>query len=632
MDNSNNSNNNNINNNITSQEIGVDCNIVDNNLNVNEIDITNHNDNNVNIQNQSNQINENNIQPEEEIEEDEEQEENEEEEENDDNNNNNLVQKENFSQQVDFLYHPDNPEWQTNIKVTKKKNLKKIIKKSKSNINKKLPKKNKSKSKNKNRRNKVINKIRPEFNLCTKIDPQPKTEPLFYGKRDETRYEKQRKERAQKIAEYEEDFSRQKEIYKAKRKKEEEELKNRYNYLKNRTSYNFYRNYPKQNINDDFLKQFKNISKIEYPNTDIRKYECNPQKYDAIIHSLLSEISEIKFQRKKENEDFVNQIKRLQNDLDENKNKKKQIKKRPKSGNKIKINKKKSNKNNNNLFNIINNYYKPYKPRPKTGNKLKNKNNNSFKKKENEIPVNSSKNSTKNNYYKIEKEKLSKEIQDLEEQKNIIKSQMINQNYNINENNIDNYYNNNNIIKNSQYNPSNSYNKSIIQNGSQNQNVMNLNNIIYNPVQFNIIENINPKTLNYQDKMQILTELNNNISKFTSGIPKLVNKVNQTLDKIYGNTDNPIKKAINNHPFVALASKSAFQIIKANSDIIIEEMINDLLLDLLNDLQEIEYTRKENLKRNNLMLYLNEACNKLNIISQNEQEILNNYNLNSRNK
>ena len=631
MDNSNNSNNNNINNIITSQEIGVDCNIVDNNLNENEVDIANHNDNNVNIQNQSNQINENNNQPEEEIEEDEEQEENEEEDENDDNNNNNLVQKENFSQQVDFLYHPDNPEWQTNNKVPKKKNLKKNIKKSKSNINKKLPKKNKSKSKNKNKRNKVINKIRPEFNLCTKIDPQPRTEPLFYGKRDETRYEKQRKERAQKIAEYEEDFSRQKEIYKAKRKKEEEELKNRYNYLKNKTSYNFYQNYPKQNINDDFLKQFKNISKIEYPNTDIRKYECNPQKYDAIIHSLLSEISEIKFQRKKENEAFVNQIKRLQNDFDENKNKKNQIKKRPQSGNKIKINKKKSNKKNNNLFNIINNYYKPYKSRPKTGNKLKNKNNNSFKKKENEIPVNSSKNSTKNNYYKIEKEKLSKEIQDLEGQKNIIKSQINNQNYNINENNIDNYYNNN-TIKNSQYNPSNSYNKNIIQNASQNQNAMNLNNIIYNPVQFNIIENINSKTLNYQDKMQILTELNNNISKFMSGIPKLVNKVNQTLDKIYGNTENPIKKAINNHPFVALASKSAFQMIKANSDIIIEEMINELLLDLVNDLQEIEYARKEILKRNNLMLYLNEACNKLNIISQNEQEILNNYNLNSRNK
>ena len=637
--------------NMGSQEIGVNCNIVDGNNNLNsnnnENNLNNYNNQNNNeinnIQNQSNNINENFNQNEEEGEEFEEDEEGEDEEES---NNYNLVPTENFSQQVDFLFHPENPEWQTN--ETKK--IIKIPKKSKSsskiNIkNNKSKSKIKNKSKNKNKKgNKIIKKkkkIRPEFNLDTKIDLQPKTESIFYGRNmDETRCEKQRKERAQKIAEYEENYSRQKAIYKAKRKKEEDDLKNRYNYLKYKTSNYFYPDSDKQSekgkIKDDFLKQFKNLSKIDYPQEDIRNYECNPQKYDGIIHALLNEISEIKYQRKKENDEFVNQIKRLQNDLDDNKNKnkKKVDKKRPKSGNKLKI---KKNSNKNNVFNIINNYYKPYKSRPKTGNKLKNKNNISYKKKEieNEIPVNnqynSSKNTTKNNFYQNEKEKIIKNIQDLEIQKNIKINELMNQNNDINNNYINgnNNYNFETYKKsfNENYysNPNNNISKSASLN--QNSNSLNVNNIIYNPVQYNIIENLNPKVLNYQDKMQVLTELNNNIAKFSNGIPKLVNKVNDALNKIYGNTDNPIKKAINNHPFVILASKSAFQMIKSNSDAIIEGIIDDLLLDCVFDLQDIENAQKERLNRDNLRVFLNEAMNNLNIISQNEKEILNNYNI-----
>ena len=352
--------------------------------------------------------------------EEEEEDEDEEEEEEDEENNykNNQVPMENFSQQVDFLFHPNDPEWQTRIKPPKAKIIKK--KKNLKNNKSKSKKKNKSKSKNKNvkkkQKMKFINKIRPEFNLCTKIDPQPKTQSIFYSRQiDETRVEKQRRTRAEKIAEYEENYARQKEIYKAKRKKEEEDLKN--NYIKSRTSNNFYLNKANpNNINNiEFLNQIKNLSKIEYPETDIRKYECNPQKYDGIIHSLLKEISQIKLQRERENEEFVNKIKQLQNDVDKNKNRKKSVKNRPKSGNKVKINNKKSN----NVINIINNYHKQYKPRPKTGNKLKSNNaNNNINKKENEIPVNNnsnvSKSNTKNNFYQTEKENILKNIQDLE--------------------------------------------------------------------------------------------------------------------------------------------------------------------------------------------------------------------------
>ena len=67
---------------------------------------------------------------------------------------------------------------------------------------------------------------------------------------------------------------------------------------------------------------------------------------------------------------------------------------------------------------------------------------------------------------------------------------------------------------------------------------------------------INTQILNFQDKVQNLTELNNNIAQFTSGIPKLMNKVNEALNKIYAKIDDPIKKAINNHPFVIMAAKA----------------------------------------------------------------------------
>ena len=462
----------------------------------------------------------------------------------------------------------------------------------------------------------------------------PKTQSLFYGpSRDETRFEKQLRERAEKKAEYEENFMRQNEIYKAKRKREEEELKNRYNYIKSRTSNNFYPiNHKKEKSNDEFLKLFKNITKIDYPKDDIRNYECNPQKYDKIIHSLLSEISEIKFQRKKENEEFINQIKKLQNDLDDNKNKKLMKNKRPKTGNKGKYSKKKNNKNNA-LNNIINNYYKPYKQRPKTGNKLKNKNNSNLNQKviENEIPVNnnnSSKNKTLNNDYKKEKEKLLKNYQDLEIKKNI-KINELNEirnninNINTNNNSYNFIYDNNNF---NNINDKNNYIKNISK--SVNVNILYPNMKYQNPPKSNnidLIKNVNYIFFNYQEKIQILNELNNNISKFTSGIPKLVNKVNQTLEKIYGHTDNPIKKAINNHPFVILASKTNYQMIQNNSEIIIEKMIDDLLIDCVFDLQFIDYERKKIQKKKYLNNYIYEANKVINKIIQNEKEILKKY-------
>ena len=229
-----------------------------------------------------------------------------------------------------------------------------------------------------------------------------------------------------------------------------------------------------------------------------------------------------------------------------------------------------------------------------------------------------------------EKERILKNIEDLEQQKNNKINEIIEQRNYINEINNNNINNNLNILQpnmnnKNNYNIYNSVNKYISKSVNVYQAPYNPNNN-NNNYNNNIYNNVNKRILNYQDKMQILTELNNNISKFTSGIPKLVNKVNQTLDKIYGNTENPIKKAINNHPFVVLASKSAFQMIQNNNEIIIEKMIDDLIIDCVFDLQNIESARKEKEKKEKLSMYINEAREALNNVRQNENEILNKYN------
>ena len=511
---------------------------------------------------------------------------------------NRIVPVENFSQQVDFLFHPKNPEWQTeniphknntynNTKIFLPKQEKKLNLKNNNKIKKKKSKsKNKFRNKvDKNKYNKKKLENRPEFDLCTKIEPEPKKYNLsfFYGTKGDSKYEKQIKLRQQKIEQYEEDFQRKKEIYKAKRQREDFELKKNYVNQKYKTSSNFY---PKKIDKDDFSQQIKNMTKINYPNTNIRNYECNPQKYDIIIHSLLSEISAIKLQREKENKNFEQKIKQLQN-VNE-------IKNRPKSS--IKNIKKNKDNMNNNLYKNIEKYFEKNNKknkRPLTAKKYGNKK----AKIEHEIPVPSSKknskNSTQNNYYRNTKDKIIQKLKELELQK----QNKINEIFELQSNNNINYNYNNKLNKSE---------KEIEKNNSQNyinNQIQNISNspkiILQGPQYLNFNPSINTQILNFQDKAQILTELNNNIAQFTSGIPKLMSKVNEALNKIYANTDDPIKKAINNHPFVIMAAKATHQTIKNNIGNIVENIIDDLIGEMTYELNDIEEKEKKNILMNN---------------------------------
>ena len=588
---------------INKKEAGTDYNPLDINNNKIEHEInTNYNNHIINFDNNNDNINSNINQnliqnEEEEIEDNEENESNNNITNSSNNYNNNfLIPTENFSQQVDFLFKPKNPEWQTApIQPIQQVNkIKPII--TKSNSKPKINKQKKKRSKNKFRggiglNKKVYNKKkmenRPEFDLCTKIDPMPKKKNLsfFYGTKGDSKYEKQIKLREQKIEQYEEDFLRRKEIYKAKRQREEMELKKNYMNQKYKTSSNFY---SKDNDNDEFIRQINNLTKIKNPKADIRNYEKKKKKYD-----------------KKENKAFEEQIKKLQDDNISKKRPKSQIKNKSKTS------------NNNSICKNIKKYFdknNKKNKRPMTSNKYNIK---TVKKIENEIPVSSSKknsnNSTKNNYYKNSKDKIIDKLKELELQK----QNKLNEILELQNQNNNNKQNINNIIHNS--NNINYINPNII---NPVQNIPNPQNIIMTGPQYlNFCPSINTNILNFQDKAQILTELNNNISKFTSGIPKLINKVNEAVNKIYGNTENPIKKAINNHPFVIMASKATHKAIKNNMGNIVENIIDDLIMELKQDLDDIDEKERKRI----LMDNFGKTKMKLNALKQDEIITLKKY-------
>ena len=204
-------------------------------------------------------------------------------------NNNNQKKEKNFSQQVDFLYHRDNPEGKSSIKNILIKQYKKHSKLPNENINNKKIKNSKSCPKK---------KIIPYSNKNKGLfDPYLSGKDLDY----ESNIEKQRAERQKKIDEYEKN-NRQKKLKKEINKKILNFAKPRINSAKN-----------KKNI---VIKNKKNIKKeelithfIQVPKPKINKNLANnfgffPKKYDMIINSLINEINE----DAKENLIFQNKI------------------------------------------------------------------------------------------------------------------------------------------------------------------------------------------------------------------------------------------------------------------------------------------------------------------------------------
>ena len=507
-------------------------------------------------------------------------EENQNEEEYEEESNNEKKEEKNFSQQVDFLYHPNNPDNQSSIKnilikqYKKHKNLNPEGDISKNKAQKKNIKKSKTKT-NINKGKDIIPYMNKNKGL---FDPYLTQKELDY----ESNIKKQREERQKKIAEYEKN-----ERNKSKKKLEQDLNKKIINYKKPKVkpainAKNYAMKKPKKN-EEDLIKHFVNVPKPNIQKKMAKNFGFNPKKYDIIINSLLNEINEVKKERKKENVEFKKQIQLYSNDnVDKYNNYYEFIYKNQKL-----------NYENQRLKSAKN--LKIKKPtRGQAINNLRQKyfeNNPKFTKKSDINIINGINKDNKNNNNIINDE-IEKDIK-------------LNKHIKINKNN---------------YTKENNYTFNDKDNSDD----------IINGINFgNIDKLLSSENLTFQDKINILTELNKNIDNYSKNIPILVNQVKNSLEQLYENENdnNNFRKEVNKVPFIAMASKAAYQIIQTNNDIIIEKILDELLSDCAYELSNIDEKKKYLIKKQQLLNQLDSAKENIENIAKKEEDIMEQTNL-----
>ena len=480
------------------------------------------------------------------------------------------IEEKNFSQQVDFLYHPNDPEGQSSIKNILIKQYKKH--------KKLLPEKDLQK--NKKSIKKVGSKKRDIIPFKNKnkglFDPYLTQKELDY----ESNIKKQREERQKKIDEYE------KNIRKKSRQKLEKDL--------NKKIINFAepkgkplikaKNYANKKVkkdDEDLVKHFLNIPKPHIKPKIAKNLGFNPKKYDVIINSLLKEINNIKIERKKENEMFKKQIQLYANDnVDKYNNYYEFIYKTQKLNyDNTRMNQPKNiyNKNKPTRGQAINNLMKKYFDDDDPKNKLK---------KVSDINIINGinpENDTSIKYKNKDKEKSGYE--------NKVKT--------------NNYLNASPTKKN---------------------NKKDLNGLIDSDINFeNIDKLLSAENLTFQDKINILTELNKELDNYSEKIPIIVEQVKNSLDQLYEDESNTqgsnFRKEANKIPFVAMASRAAYQIIQSNYDEIIEKMIDELLCDCVDDLNIINHRKEQQMKKQDLIANFQLLQDNIEQIKKNEETI-----------
>ena len=480
------------------------------------------------------------------------------------------VEEKNFSQQVDFLYHPQDPEGQSSIKnilIKQYKKHKKLIPEKDFQKNKKNTKKIGSKNRD------IIpfkNKNKGLF------DPYLTQKELDY----ESNIKKQREERQKKIDEYE------KNIRKKSRKKLEKDL--------NKKIINFAgpkgkplikaKNFANKKVkkdDEDLVKHFLNIPKPHIKPKIAKDLGFNPEKYDVIINSLLKEINNIKIERKKENEMFKKQIQLYANDnVDKYNNYYEFIYKTQKLNyDNTRMNQPKNiyNKIKPTRGQAINNLMKKYFDDGEPKNKLK---------KISDINIINGINpetDTSIKYKNKDKDKSGNE--------NKVKT--------------------NNYVKAS---PTKKNDKK------------DLKGLIDNNINFeNLDKLLTAENLTFQDKINILTELNKELDNYSEKIPIIIEQVKNSLDQIYEDENkaggNNFRKEANKIPFVAMASRAAYHIIQSNYDEIIEKMIDELLFDCANDLNIIHHRKEQQIKKQDLIANFQLLQDNIENMKKNEETI-----------
>ena len=441
----------------------------------------------------------------------------------------------NFSQQVDFLYHKNNPEGQSSIKNIIIKQYKKQTKLEKE----KKRKKNKSLS---------PKKLIPYANKNKGLfDPYLSQKELDY----ESNIEKQRAERQKKIDEYE------KNINKKKLKKNLD--KKILNLSKpNIMQAKIKKNYAKDKNKRELIQNIIQMPKPKIKKNYTKSFGFQPKKYDMIINSLMEQINQGEKNNKKVN--IENKIKNYaKNNIDQ-----------------------------------YNNYYEYiYK-----------NNINNVNEKRNEIMNNNTPKPTR---------------------AQIIKG-LMQKYFGNNENNKQNTPNKNNINKKNK-----NKNKEIImksnkkkikdKENSDDNILLNIETDIKNNNEINF-DNIDK--LLASNKINIISELNKNIDKYSQAMPLIINQVQNSLNEIYKNNKNDFnfRNKINKIPYLAMASKTAYQIIQTNNDSIIEKIIEELIYEFAFEIQNIKNKKEYLMKKQKLIDEFNITKNKIDDITQNEKNIL----------
>ena len=449
------------------------------------------------------------------------------------NDNNNIEEnpkkeEKDFSQQVDFLYHKNNPEGQSSVK-----NI--LIKQYKKNKNLHI-----DKTKDKQRKNYKSNsprkKIIPYANKNKGLfDPYLSQKELDY----ESNIEKQRAERQKKIDEYEKNKSRKK----LKKDLDKKILNINKPHIKSALNHKNYKTKKAEKKNEELITRFQ------------------PKKYDMIINSLINEMNQDK---KDTNLNLCNKIKKYaRNNID-----------------------------------AYNNYYEYIYRKSQKDYQSNNKNEQNIKPTRAQIIKGLMK-----KFFGEENEKQSQQnkIKKINNKKNINK--VSNKKNEINIKNDVDIINNNNLLLNLDLDDNN------------NNEEINFDNID---------KLLSSEKINFQDKINIISELNKNIDKYYQAMPILVNQVQDSLDKIYKNNayDENFRNEANKVPYISMASKAAYQIIQTNIDSIIENLINELIYDTALDIHDIIMKKEYLNKKNELVDKFHEVKNNIDDILGQEKNII----------
>ena len=467
------------------------------------------------------------------------------------NDNNNIEEnpkkeEKDFSQQVDFLYHKNNPEGQSSVK-----NI--LIKQYKKNKNLQI-----DKTKDKQRKNYKSNsprkKIIPYANKNKGLfDPYLSQKELDY----ESNIEKQRAERQKKIDEYEKNKSRKK----LKKDLDKKILNINKPHIKSALNHKNYKTKKVEKKNEELITHFVQVPKPKVKKNYSKNFGFQPKKYDMIINSLINEINQDK---KDTNLNLCNKIKKYAR----------------------------------NNINAYNNYYEYIYRKNQKDYQSNNKNEQNIKPTRAQIIKGLMK-----KFFGEENEKQSQQnkIKKINNKKNINK--VSNKKNEINIKNDVDIINNNNLLLNLDLDDNN------------NNEEINFDNID---------KLLSSEKINFQDKINIISELNKNIDKYYQAMPILVNQVQDSLYKIYKNNayDENFRNEANKVPYISMASKAAYQIIQTNIDSIIENLINELIYDSALDIHDIIMKKEYLNKKNELVDKFHEVKNNIDDILGQEKNII----------